>query len=325
MPKNKRVLFIFACPWEKEVEAVQRGEKPGHRLFAYQEFLEAGYQARYSRCPKWLQKKANENWHLWTLYSNLIAALTAWRYQDIIGVQENAVWFLLYLKRMHLVWSRVTVVNVALLKEENLSGRRFQAWQFLLGGADRIISYSSDQKSILHERFGVESARSLYTPYGVDTKFFDAIMQDSPGLPTAPSQGVFQVVAAGSAGRDYETLIAAVDGMTDVTLDIYCMPDVLERLRRSVPELPKNARLHLGNLSYIDLTRLYLRADCIAIPVKDTLYSAGQTVILEAMVCGRPVITSNVIGTRDYIESGVNGPSDNGGAIRWRCGRRLRC
>ena len=45
----------------------------------------------------------------------------------------------------------------------------------------------------------------------------------------------------------------------------------------------------------------------VLVPLEAHVYSSGQVVILEAMALGKPVITSRVLGTEDYVVDGVDG------------------
>ena len=50
------------------------------------------------------------------------------------------------------------------------------------------------------------------------------------------------------------------------------------------------------SISDVDLRRLYNAARVVVVPLKDVYQPSGQSVTLQAMSCGRPVILSNIRG-----------------------------
>ena len=64
--------------------------------------------------------------------------------------------------------------------------------------------------------------------------------------------------------------------------------------------------LHFKNISDEFMFQLYTLAD---ISVTPTLYEGGcpPLVVLEAMACGKPVVTTNILNMREAIKDGVNG------------------
>jgi glycosyltransferase involved in cell wall biosynthesis len=50
-------------------------------------------------------------------------------------------------------------------------------------------------------------------------------------------------------------------------------------------------------------------ANCriLVVPLESLVRSTGQSVILEGMAFGKPVIATRTTGTVDYIQSGING------------------
>ena len=57
---------------------------------------------------------------------------------------------------------------------------------------------------------------------------------------------------------------------------------------------------------FIELRDLYQSADLVVISLLENFYSAGLTVLMEAVACRKPVIITNNIGTgREFIEKGL--------------------
>ena len=132
--------------------------------------------------------------------------------------------------------------------------------------------------------------------YGVDTTFFQ---------PQEAADGRL-VVAAGSANRDYRTLVSAVEGL-DVSLRIAA--DSLWRPREAdvdATALPPSVEVGSAG-DYLGLRELYGRAAFVVVPLHPARYAAGYAVIAEAMAMGKAVISTRVEAHSDLIVDGETG------------------
>lgn len=71
--------------------------------------------------------------------------------------------------------------------------------------------------------------------------------------------------------------------------------------------LPTRNLAVLGKLTYEDLRDAYARARLVVVPLDRVDYAAGVTVICEAMAMGKPVVTTDSPGIRDYVLPGKSG------------------
>jgi glycosyltransferase involved in cell wall biosynthesis len=108
------------------------------------------------------------------------------------------------------------------------------------------------------------------------------------------------VLSAGRTFRDYPTLLEAVDG-TPLKLTIVAGKDNL-----GGRPIPGNVTIHY-DLPGHELTDLLARCMFVVVPLEERHLSAGQSVVLEAMALGKPVIVSRVTGTADYVEDMTTG------------------
>lgn len=134
--------------------------------------------------------------------------------------------------------------------------------------------------------------------FGVDTKFWKPDRVHRIEKP--------YILAVGNDGRrDFESLLSAVDG-----LDICCR--VLTK--RQLPDsLPPNVELisgdwHQGGISDLHLRSLYQNASCVAVPLIESKQPSGQSVTLQAMACGKPVVLSRTSGlwSQQMMKDGEN-------------------
>jgi glycosyltransferase involved in cell wall biosynthesis len=174
---------------------------------------------------------------------------------------------------------------------------------------DHVFCLSRASRDVLRDEYGFPEEKILLTR--VDTEFF------SPRPAPAGPRPV--IASAGMVNRDYRTLIEACSEL-DVDLKIAAdtpwrystdtsqYADLAERVRGN----PRLEMRSWGN--YRNLRELYAQASVVVVPLHDVGFASGQTVILEAMAMGKPVITTHIRGHSDFIEDGVTGlyvpPSD---------------
>jgi len=169
---------------------------------------------------------------------------------------------------------------------------------------------SNDEAKIFPRTWGVDPGRVAFVPWPYTLADGD--------LSPAPSDdgGVF---AGGDSLRDYATLIrAARDVPAAVTIATR-----LGRRRFDSLDVPPNVRM--GPLPPHRFIEEMRRARVVVAPLQPTTdRSSGQTTYVNAMAMGKPVVVTDCLGVRDYIEDGDTGvvvpPADAealGRALRW--------
>lgn len=119
-----------------------------------------------------------------------------------------------------------------------------------------------------------------------------------------PGRLTYLYVGSGYARKGLDALLYAFSRMqTDSQLVVVGKDRQEKKYRLLAQKLGIAARVHfLG--AQTDMPLVYALADVFVLP---TLYDPFPNVILEAMACGIPVITSHQCGAVDVIESGKNG------------------
>ena len=124
-----------------------------------------------------------------------------------------------------------------------------------------------------------------YLPFGVDTKFWKRFEGKA-------GEKKYILALGNDANRDWETLITAWNEG---------LPPLKIVTRLPVPQGPPNVEVIAGDwreqtLSDNKIKELYWGAQLVVIPLRETMQPAGQSVCLQAMACGCPVIMSNIRG-----------------------------
>lgn len=162
---------------------------------------------------------------------------------------------------------------------------------------DRIILVGSNQ----YDFFRKHVSEDLITliPHGVDADFF------SPPLNGRPSdREKFFCLSVGHHLRDYSLLLEVAEMLKD-------LPHIQFRIISSSDKLQnvklENVLIETG-ISDKDLLEAYRQADLLTMPLVNI---TANNVILEAMACGLPILTTDVGAIRDYVNGdyGVLVPS----------------
>lgn len=174
---------------------------------------------------------------------------------------------------------------------------------------DGMIVYSSLQQRVATDRLAMASARVLLTTFMVDTCFFspDAIAVEARPM----------ICSAGLEFRDYETLVAAVEGL-DVEVVIAAASPWSKRAS-TVDDASLPTNVNVCKLTLAELRTLYAQARFVVMPLREVDFQAGITTILEAMAMGKAVVCSRTTGQSDTIDDGVTGhyvPPGDADALR---------
>jgi glycosyltransferase involved in cell wall biosynthesis len=162
----------------------------------------------------------------------------------------------------------------------------------------QVQPHSTEEIPLYHELFGVPLETLHAVPWSTTLEGHDV----SEARPDERGD----VLTGGISFRDYETLFAGVRGLDlrlDVGLPNHALSDKVTRLAHDLP----NVVFH-RDWSKAQFTRKMAGCRVFALPIVPglTRCTADQS-ILNAMYFGRIVVATNAIGSRAYIEHGVNG------------------
>lgn len=127
--------------------------------------------------------------------------------------------------------------------------------------------------------------------------------------PVSSSEGDY-IFSAGRVSRDFSSLIEAFNGIGE-KLVIIGDKAGLESVKDRIVNAPA-IEYHVEKYGdyYVETLK---KARFVVIPLKDSAYHAGQTVLIQAMAAGKAVIATRSAGTIGYIDDGVDGILVEGG------------
>jgi glycosyltransferase involved in cell wall biosynthesis len=130
-------------------------------------------------------------------------------------------------------------------------------------------------------------------PEQTDVKFF------TPGAALADKSRPI-IASAGLEQRDYKTLGIATQDL-DVDVRICAVsPNASAKTCVTFPEVtPQNMLIRQHD--WLELRQLYRDADVVVISLLNNHYSAGLTVLMEAMACRKPVVMTRTPGLAEKL------------------------
>lgn len=153
--------------------------------------------------------------------------------------------------------------------------------------------YSSMHRAVCSSRSEVEYyTRAFRWPFG--KAGFVPLLTASGMLAQEVADNEGFIFSGGRVYRDYDTLIRAVAGSD------YRVVIVAEG---KVPLLHDHSNIEpLSRIPLDQFNSLLARSRVVVLPLQDKAFSIGQTVLLQAMAMGKPIIATKTAGTVDYID-----------------------
>jgi hypothetical protein len=165
----------------------------------------------------------------------------------------------------------------------------------------------SSRLKFLLMRFLFSSVHKVVCASRLEVEYYTNVFHWFPGkagfVPLLVAGGMLRIATEDSEGfifsggrvyRDYETLIRALDGRQYRAIVVS---------EGDVPALRDHPFIDaLSRIPLEDFNSLVARSRIVVLPLEEKPFSIGQTVLLQAMAMGKPVIATRTAGTVDYIE-----------------------
>ena len=170
------------------------------------------------------------------------------------------------------------------------SRAKYALMRFLLSSVHRVICSSKKECEYYKRVFDWKMEKLVFVPFHTSNAMLDYSSEEPDDY----------IIAAGRSFRDYDTLVSAI---TDTGIKTVIVGGAGSKQKHDrYPNLTV-----LENIPQHDLAKLLARASVVVLPLENREISIGQTVLLQAMAMGKPVVATRTAGTEDYIQQGSTG------------------
>lgn len=205
-------------------------------------------------------------------------------------------------------------INLCTAYLRSSAGRR-RLQRAALRSSAAVVCFAAAQRDRLLGQYDLDPERVRTVEFGVDERFWS---------PQAPPEDGYVLAVGADLARDYATFARAVE-----RLDARVVLVANQRALAGV-ELPPQVEVKI-RVPYLDLRDLYAGAACVVLPTRADGYPygadcSGQTVLLDAMAMGRPVVASERSTLDDYVTDGETAlmvPAEDPEALRSTLDRAL--
>ena len=153
-------------------------------------------------------------------------------------------------------------------------------------GKFRPVLFADAELAELERRFDLQSGFSSVGWFGVDENFWN--------LPERYVDRAGVLAVGNDSRRDFETLAGAAWLLPGIHFTVITR-------RKKPANLPENVEWRRGDwkaapISDEELRDLYQGAACVVVPLEECIQPSGQSVAMQAMMCGAPVVHTRTVG-----------------------------
>ena len=159
----------------------------------------------------------------------------------------------------------------------------------------RTMLYGDGEVGPVQRMFAVPRDRLQVNQFGVDTNFW---------RPDWQRNGDYILAVGNDVRRDYALLLQLARRMKEHFVVV---------TRQNLGEVPANVEQvkgdwHAQALSDAGLRKLYQEAMLVVTPLQESVQPSGQSVCLQAMACGKPVVLTRTTGlwSQEMMQDGHN-------------------
>lgn len=157
---------------------------------------------------------------------------------------------------------------------------------------DIIIFTSKSEHKIISNLYRDFNSKFVYQSFSIDTDFWSTTI-----IKSEHKDGILFIGNDGN--RDFSKAIEIANNLPDIEFKF-----VTNQINKS-EKLGKNITLIKGDwnenlLTDLEIKNLYKNSRLVILPIKDQLVASGQSVAMQSMATGTPVIISKTLGFWDY-------------------------
>ena len=293
-----RVLYVYSGGRELKKELLESHQAPSEFYYGYWELKQAGVEVDFIDVPektvatitsrflnvfyyRWQMLPCRATGDLFVLLHRLISSLNVY---DVVVATTTGIGFCLEILRFLRFLKRpVVTIHCGILNY--LYNRPTEIVTTYLLQRSHSQVFGVGEFEGMQRRYGLDETQIGLNEFGVDTRFW---------CPDSLTKKEKYILSVGNCGRrDYDLLMRVAQEMAvpfKVVTDTapHHVPNNVEIL---------HGRLHAEyEIPDKELRELYRQATAVIVPLMDSLQPSGQSVALQAMACGTPVVLTETAG-----------------------------
>lgn len=191
------------------------------------------------------------------------------------------------------------------------TGSRLALMKWAFRRVKRFVVHSEAERERYSSHFGLPMDCFELIRWGVAPTSVE--IQDQPPLVAGS-----YICAIGKDGRDYRTLIRAMERLPDLSLVIVAQPYNLDAM-----DIPKNVRLFF-DIPVEEAMNILKNSQFMALPLEGADTSCGHITLVSAMFCRKAIVATRSFGIADYFPKNYESPQIAAGDVDgWRKALRV--
>lgn len=288
-----RVLYLYSGERKDKFKGKISVDYPDTQFYGLNHLGKFGVEAEYKEFND-LIKSRLLNRLLGFRIKHLLAYFLTPGYDIVFG---SSLLFMTVFKKLFRPKRKFVLLNIGLARTflVNRGGFKSRIINWLLEDIDAIVCLSSVQRVYLENKFPSLKTKLYFVPLGVDTEYYKSRFEN---------RGKYILSAGRDNGRDYKTVVEAARLMPEEEFQIVCN----QRNTRGIKDAPGNLKFFY-DMPIEELKKKYYEAKMLLLITHDDNFldgsdCSGQTVLLDAMASGLPIVASKKKYLKDYVQDG---------------------
>lgn len=287
-----KILYIYSGKRKKKFNGRIGVDYPDTQFYGLNHLKNFGIEAEYKEPSDILKKIFGFR------IAHMFLFFSSFRYDIVFG---PSIVYMLFWRKFFKTKTKYILLNMSLNRTISANKNKklksaFLMW--LLKELDGVVCLSNCQKEYLEEQMEFLNGKIYFVPLGVDIFYYK---------PVYDGRDDFILSVGRDNGRDYKTVIETAHLMPEEKFHIVAS----KRNFKDIKYIPSNVKLSF-DISSGELKDKYKKAKALLLLTKADNYSdgadcSGQTVLLDAMASGLPIIVSRKKYLTDYIKDKEEG------------------
>ncbi len=285
-----KILYIYSGERKKKFKGVINKDYPDTQFYGLNHLDKFNIKAEYKEFDNFSNKKFLNKFLSFRIKHLLMFFLTI-NYDIVFG---SSVLYTVMLKKIFKTKTKFVLFNISLNRNINKNKNNFFVSNLIkicLKEIDIIVSLSNFQNIYLLKKFNFLKNKMYVVPLGADIKYYQPVYE---------KRNDYILSVGRDNGRDYKTIIEVAKRMPKEKFEIICS----KRNLKEISNIPENVNI-IYDLHFNKLKEKYQKAKILLLITKDNNFldgsdCSGQTVLLDAMASGLPIIASKKEYLKEY-------------------------